>query len=93
MALVLDAGALIAIERSDRQLRAVLQNAHDRAVPVRTSAAVVGQVWRGGARQAVLARALAGVEVAGLGPGVRPAHRQAAQPESHQPMWSTLTWR
>jgi len=66
MALVLDAGALIAIDRFDRQLGLLLRNAHVRRVPVRTSAAVVGQVWRGGAPQAVLARALAGVEVRGL---------------------------
>lgn len=66
MALILDAGALIAIDRSHRQLGLLLRRAYARAIPVRTSAAVVGQVWRAGARQAVLARTLAGVEVRAL---------------------------
>jgi hypothetical protein len=35
-------------------------------VPVRTSAAVVGEVWRGDRRQADLARVLAGVEATAL---------------------------
>ena len=66
MALILDAGALIAVDRSDRELAAMLQSARVRAVPVRTSAAVLGQVWRGGSRQAVLARTLAGIQVRAL---------------------------
>ena len=38
-------------------------------VPLRTSAAVVAQVWRDGRKQAELARILAGVGTRALGPG------------------------
>lgn len=62
MSLVLDAGALIAIERRDRVVIARLVAAHEESEPVRTSAAVVAQVWRNGSRQATLARVLAGTE-------------------------------
>jgi len=63
---VFDAGALIGLDRNDRQMWVRLkglQNAGD--VPV-THGGVVGQVWRGGPRQARLASALAGIEVAPL---------------------------
>ena len=62
MSLILDAGALIAIERRDRNLISRLVAAHEDGERVRTSAAVVAQVWRNGARQATLARVLAGIE-------------------------------
>ena len=62
MALVLDAGALIAIERRDRATIARLVRAHEEAEPVLTSAAVVAQVIRNRARQVTLERVLAGVE-------------------------------
>jgi hypothetical protein len=60
-ALVLDAGALEAIDRADREVAAMLRVAWERGVPVRTSSAVVAQVWRDGARQALLSRVLTGV--------------------------------
>jgi hypothetical protein len=60
MAIVLDAGALIACERGSTLVIGMLAAAHQQNVPVRTSAAVIAQVWRGGARQALLARALTG---------------------------------
>lgn len=63
MAVVVDAGALIGIDRADRAVGAVLRVAHEARLPVRTSAAVVAQVWRNGSRQASLARVLAGVDV------------------------------
>jgi len=58
LTLVLDAGALIAVERGDRDTAAVIEVARleDRTVVV--PAGVVGQVWRGGGRQAKLARLL-----------------------------------
>lgn len=56
---VLDAGALIALERGDRTARAYVLLAEHGQVRLSTSAAVVAQVWRGGARQARLARFLA----------------------------------
>jgi hypothetical protein len=66
MAVVLDAGGLIAIDRLDRQVGAILRVAQMEKIPVRTSAAVVSQVWRNGSRQASLARVLAGVDAASL---------------------------
>ena len=63
MTLVLDSGALVAIERGDRAMWTRLKAAQvSRDLPV-THAGVLGQVWRGGARQARLSRALAGVDV------------------------------
>lgn len=56
--LVLDAGALIAIERGDQTVRAYVKAADQGDVTLLTSSAVVAQVWRGGTRQARLARLL-----------------------------------
>ena len=66
MALVLDAGGLIAVDRLDRAVGAMLRVAQQEKLPVRTSAAVVAQVWRNGSLQANLARVLAGVDAATL---------------------------
>src|SRR5215211_7859729 len=66
MSLVLDAGSLLAIDRRDRRTGAMLRVAQQTRIPVHTSAAAVAQVWRHGARQARLARVLAGVAVAPL---------------------------
>jgi hypothetical protein len=62
MAYVLDAGALVAIDRDERAIHDLLGSAKAR----RTSCAVVAQVWREGAKQARLALALKGVEVVPL---------------------------
>ena len=63
MTLVLDTGALIALERNERPMWARLKAAQLAGeVPV-THAGVLGQVWRGGRRQARLARALDGIDV------------------------------
>ena len=63
--LILDAGALVAAERGDRDLVALVKRERLAGrVPV-TCGGVVAQVWRGGqGKQAPLARLLAGVEVA-----------------------------
>lgn len=67
MSLVLDAGALVAIERSDRSVVALLKRELLAGRTPLTHAGVVGQVWRGGGgRQANLARLLRGVEVRAL---------------------------
>jgi hypothetical protein len=63
MALVLDAGALIAVDKRDRSVGSRLSVAKEEGLPVRTAATAVAQVWRDGARQANLARVLIGVEV------------------------------
>lgn len=67
MTAVLDAGALIAIDKRDRRVGAMLRVLQRDGVPLRTSAAALAQVWRDGRRQANLARVLPGVEVAPLG--------------------------
>jgi predicted nucleic acid-binding protein len=55
---VLDAGALIALDRGEAQLRRYVILAGQRQMTLFTSSAVVAQVWRGGSRQARLARLL-----------------------------------
>jgi hypothetical protein len=63
VSLVLDSGALVALERDERQMWARLKAAQlDGEVPL-THAGALGQVWRGGPRQARLAQALAGIQV------------------------------
>lgn len=57
--IVLDAGALVAIEHDDRALWAVLRLAALQGTDVRVPTTVLAQVWRGGARQARLSAALA----------------------------------
>ncbi|SEB60150.1 hypothetical protein SAMN04489844_0647 [Nocardioides exalbidus] len=54
----LDAGALIAIERGDANVRALLREAVRRGLEVHVVPEVVAQVWRGGPRQARLAALL-----------------------------------
>ncbi len=58
MTLVLDAGALIAIARGDRETAALIEVARREQRAVVVPAGVVGQAWRGGARQARLGRLL-----------------------------------
>jgi hypothetical protein len=64
MSLVLDAGGLIAIERANRDVIALIkQELQYGRVPL-THGGIVGQVWRGGAaRQANLARLLPALDV------------------------------
>jgi len=59
-ALVFDAGGLIALERGDREVGALLVAAAEAGVDAVTSSACVAQAWRDPARQARLARALTG---------------------------------
>lgn len=63
MRLVLDAGALIGIDRGDRRVAGLVQLAQRSQATLTTSAAVVGQVWRDGGRQVRLARALPMIEI------------------------------
>ncbi len=63
MKVILDAGALIAIDRRDRAIGARLRVLQRDGTPLRTSAAAVAQAWRNGQRQANLARVLAGMGV------------------------------
>ncbi len=63
MTLVLDAGALIALDRNDRAMWVRLKAVHHMGELPVTHGGVVAQVWRGGPRQARLAAALCGIEV------------------------------
>ncbi len=64
MTIVLDAGALVAVERGDRDLIALIKRERLALRAPLTNAGVVGQVWRGGGgRQANLARFLHGVDI------------------------------
>ena len=63
MTVVLDSGALVAMERNERAMWIRLKAAQlGGDLPV-TYAGVLGQVWRGGPRQARLSQALAGIDV------------------------------
>lgn len=62
MALILDAGALIAFESSNPVALALLSDAHARSVPVRTTSGATAQVWRDRAKQVQLAMLLRGVD-------------------------------
>ena len=63
MSLVLDSGALVALERNERQMWIRLKAAQlDGDLPL-THAGVLGQVWRGGPRQARLSQALGGIDI------------------------------
>lgn len=64
MTLVLDSGALIALERNDRAMWRRLKAAQrDGQIPV-CHGGVVGQAWRGrGPRQTLLVKALAGIDI------------------------------
>ena len=62
--IVLDAGALIALDRGDKHMIALLQRALAQRRTFRVPAGVVGQAWRDGRLQATLARFLRSEEVA-----------------------------
>ena len=67
MTLVLDAGALIALERNDRAMWRRLKSALQRNEITMTHGGVLGQAWRGrGPRGALLSVALASVDVRSL---------------------------
>lgn len=66
MTAVLHAGALIAVDKRDRAVGAMLRVLQRDGIPVVTSAAVVAQAWRDPRRQANLARALTGIDIAAL---------------------------
>ncbi len=61
--IVLDAGALIALERGDQRMLALLQRALAQGRVFRVPAGVVGQAWRDGRVQVTLARFLRSNEV------------------------------
>ena len=63
-ALILDAGALVAVDRDDRAMIARLRVAEQHGLELRSNAMVVAQVWRDRhGRQANVARLLRAVDV------------------------------
>ena len=61
--IVLDAGALIALDRGDKRMIALLDRALAQGRAFRVPAGVVGQAWRDGRVQVTLARFLRSEEV------------------------------
>ena len=55
---VLDAGALIALDRGDRDLLSTLQTAFENGDEVQAPAGTIGQAWRQPNRHALLSRTL-----------------------------------
>lgn len=71
MGLILDLGALIAFDRGDRDVAALVEATRRKGGRVVTSSGAVAETWRGGgSRQALLARLLHGVDEHALDPGV-----------------------
>jgi hypothetical protein len=67
MSLVLDAGALVAVERANRETIALIKQELLAGRAPRTHGGVIGQVWRGGSgRQVNLARLLPALQISGL---------------------------
>jgi hypothetical protein len=63
-ALILDAGALVGVDRNDRQVVAELRRAQQQGLELRTNPMVLAQAWRDRrGRQANLARLLQAVKV------------------------------
>jgi hypothetical protein len=56
--LVLDAGALIALDRNDRDVWAILRVASDDSELIQVPAGAIAQAWRDAPRQVLLTRAL-----------------------------------
>lgn len=63
MNIVLDAGALIGIDRDDRRVAGLVELGRRSNAGLVTAGPVVGQAWRDGARQARLARLLPMIDV------------------------------
>jgi predicted nucleic acid-binding protein len=61
--LTLDTGALIALDRNDRNLVSLLRRALDLGLDIAVPAGVVAQAWRDGRKQARLARLLGSPKV------------------------------
>lgn len=61
--ITLDTGALLALERGSGPMRALLRRAREQSLAIAVPAGVVAQAWRGGPRQARVARLLAAKDV------------------------------
>lgn len=83
MTLVLDAGALIAIERNDRTLWAALKRAAVRTQSVLVPSTVLAQIWRAAPRQAQLSKVLAHCVIAPFDSLVRDAGILCGESSTH----------
>lgn len=63
MKLILDAGALIGIDRNNSRVAGLIELGRRAGAELLTSTPVVAQAWRDGARQARLARSLPMIDV------------------------------
>ncbi len=61
--MTLDTGALIALDRGDKRMIALLHQALEQGLAFRVPSAVLGQAWRDGRTQVILARFLRSEEV------------------------------
>lgn len=61
--MVLDAGALIAIDRDDRRVAGLIELGRRAGAALVTAAPIVAQAWRNGGRQARLARLLPMIDI------------------------------
>jgi predicted nucleic acid-binding protein len=61
--LVLDAGALIALERGSKAVVVIVEQTAAVAAEIVVPASALAQVWRGGPRAALIARAIDGAEI------------------------------
>src|SRR4051812_31733931 len=61
--LTLDAGALIALERGDRRMILLVKRAREQRASLSVPAGALGQAWRDGSRQVVLARLISSIGV------------------------------
>lgn len=84
--LVLDAGALIALERNDRRMWARLDAAADAGLDVVVPAGALAQVWRGTANQARLGQALKTTRVGKFDAIARPAGELCQSARSADPI-------
>ena len=91
-ALVLDAGALVAADRSDRRFRATLAVALEQGWDVRVPAMVIAQAWRDPAgRQVHLGRLLRAAEVRRVdGPTARAAGVLCGKARTSDPIDATV---
>lgn len=64
--LVLDAGALIAVERHERSMWALLTEARERGTETIVPTSALAQAWRGGPRSAPISRLLEACTLDGL---------------------------
>jgi predicted nucleic acid-binding protein len=64
--LVLDAGALIALDRGNRDMHSEIRATRLSGAPVRTSPMALAQAWRDGKRQARLASAMRDIDLPAL---------------------------